>query len=535
MVTIRERLRRWWYGDKPRPAAPAASPELDVGAIRYQLEQLLIGTAASLSGRQHVTGAQLNRSPTPYPAPVLPAGVVPANAAADTADDATLGHYLAFDDSANMPFYQWANQFACGQGFPGYPYLSELYQRSEYRAPCEVTAKEMTRKWIRFASKGNGDKADKIADIQDAFEKWNVRDIMRTVIEKDLAFGRAQIYMNVKPPGGERLKEDNDKLPLLIDSKTITRNSLIGFRVIEPMWTTPYTYDSTDPTSPSFYVPSAWYVMGRKIHHTRLLTVISRPVMDMLKPAYNFGGISMTQLMEPYVNIWLKTRTSVANIVRNFSIIMLKTNMTTVLAGRVGSGQSLLDRLKLFTARQNEGVTVLDKDTEELEQIAVPLSSLDQLQAQAQEHMAAPCHVPLVKLTGVTPSGLNASSEGEIQVFYDYIHSEQESVMRIPLQTMFEVIQLSEFGAIDEDITFEFIELTEPTTKERAEMRKSDGDLAVALIGTGVVSPDEVREKLAADPDSGYAGLPGPAPDPADIPGAEPVDEEKDDSTDDKG
>ena len=37
---------------------------------------------------------------------------------------------------------------------------------------------------------------------------------------------------------------------------------------------------------------------------------------------------------------------------------------------------------------------------------------------------------PLVKFTGITPNGLNASSDGEIRVFYDDIHAEQEAVFR---------------------------------------------------------------------------------------------------------
>ena len=45
--------------------------------------------------------------------------------------------------------------------------------------------------------------------------------------------------------------------------------------------------------------------------------------------------------------------------------------------------------------------------------------------AQSQEQISSVSRIPLVKWTGISPSGLNASSEGEIRVYYDLIHSEQ--------------------------------------------------------------------------------------------------------------
>src|SRR5262249_13866582 len=95
----------------------------------------------------------------------------------------------------------------------------------------------------------------------------------------------------------------------------------------EPIWTTPTVYNSIDPTDPDFYKPPAWYVLGRETHASRLLTFVSRPVPDILKPAYNFSGLSLSQLIEPYVVRWLKTVDSVNRLISNFSTSGLLTNM----------------------------------------------------------------------------------------------------------------------------------------------------------------------------------------------------------------
>jgi hypothetical protein len=50
-------------------------------------------------------------------------------------------------------------------------------------------------------------------------------------------------------------------------------------------------------------------------------------------------------------------------------------------------------------------VFAIDKDTEDFANVEKSLAGLDKLQAQAQEHMAAVCGIPLVILLGVTPTG----------------------------------------------------------------------------------------------------------------------------------
>jgi phage-related protein (TIGR01555 family) len=197
--------------------------------------------------------------------------------------------------------------------------------------------------------------------------------------------------------------------------------------------------------------------------------------------------------------------------------MILETDMTSALQGDAKSGQGLLDRAKLFIAnRDNQGLAMVNKGDEILTMLNVPLSGLDKLQAQAQEHMAAPAHMPLVKLTGITPAGLNADSEGEIQVWYDYVRAEQQSFYGPHLNTILQIIQLHLFGKIDDSIGFEFVPLSSPTVKELSEIRKANAETDNTYVSMGAVSPDEVRAKLRTDPESGYDNLEGEAPTPPD-------------------
>src|SRR6266567_3166637 len=91
----------------------------------------------------------------------------------------------------------------------------------------------------------------------------------------------------------------------------------------------------------------------------------------------------------------------------------------------------------------------LNKETEEFENVSASLGTLDQLQAQTQEHMASVSRIPLVKLLGISPAGLNASSEGEIETFDDTINAGQEALIRPNLTRLLHFVQLNLWGAID--------------------------------------------------------------------------------------
>lgn len=490
---------RWGKSRKVKP--PAAAPEAGIGDLRVS-DSLLAQLGSVVVVRRPVK---------PY---TPPPGVIPGKAtiAAHNALQHGGKPYLAMDAAVPPQFASWFGAQQCGLGFPGYAYLSELGQRSEYRSPSETIANEMTRKFIKFISRSkNPEAAEKFKKLEAAFKKYDVRQVWRKALELDLFMGRAQIYIDIDGAEDDTIKAQ----PLVVDPKTVGKGKLRGFRVIEPIWTSPLTYSSSDATAPDFYKPEAWYILGKRVHHTRLITIVSRPVPDMLKPAYNFGGISLTQLMEPYVLRWLKTVDSVNRLINNFSVMILKSNLATILQGKTADGQGILNRAKLFVStRDNQGLTLLDKNSEEMQSIAVPLGGLSDLQAQAQEHMAAPSHVPLVKLTGITPSGLNASSEGEITVFHEFIGAEQENFIEPGLDVMFDLIQLNEFGAIDEDLDYEFVPLVESSTKEVADIRRSNVEMIGGLIDKGVIDADEGRETLRMDPDSGFTHLVGDAPEP---------------------
>lgn len=389
--------------------------------------------------------------------------------------------------------------FVENTGFPGFPTLALLAQLPEYRTMHETLADECVRCWGKVVSAGSSD-AGKLQEIEAELERVDILAIARQAIIHDQAFGGSHVYFKLK---GDK---DSRSLPMLMKPYSVPKGSFEGLRVVEPYWVTPNYYNSIDPTAADFYKPSTWWMLGIEVHSTRMQTLVSRPVPDMLKPTYSFRGVSMSQLAIPYVDNWLRTRQSVSDTVKQFSISGVKTDLQQSLSP--GAGQDLLNRAQLINAyRDNRNIMFLDMATEEFFQVNTPLSGLDALQAQAQEQMSAVSHIPLVKLLGVTPTGLNASSEGEIRVFYDYVRGYQKNVVMSLMLNAIRVIQLSLYGEVDPHVIWEWAPLLELTKLEEADARAKDADTDAKYVEMGAVTAEQVAEVLHNDAHSRYAGI----------------------------
>ena len=430
---------------------------------------------------------------------------------------------LAQDSAAIAPYSGWAaasyQQGLFGEGlfFLGYAYLSELAQRPEYRKIVETIATEMTRRWIKLSGKGDEDKTEKIAAIEDEMDRLNIRDTFRRAAQGDGFFGRGHIFVDlgdsIGPDAGELATDIGDGRNGTSRNK-VAKGSLKAVRAIEAVWCYPQGYNSTSPLEGSYYKPSEWLVMGTKVHASRLLTLVAREVPDLLKPSYSFGGLSLTQMAKPYVDNWLRARKSVSDLLNKFSTTVIATDMTDALNG--GDGTGFLARVQLFQQLQaNLGVYVHDKEREAFENVSAPLGSLDRLQAQAQEQMASIASIPLVKLLGITPSGLNASSDGEVRCFYDWIHAQQEQLFAKPFDRVLGFVQLSLFGEVDPDITYTFEPLWNLNEVEAAQVQQILAQTDATHIEAGVITTMEARTRLANDVDAPYQGLdPDEMPEP---------------------
>lgn len=485
-------------------AAPATNVAvIEGGKKQFKVTAEMLARARSMrrTGRELITAKQAFAVPKPPPS------VIPQ------ADQAKA--FLAMDSQSQEISVWAAGTYASGwfDGplFMGYPALALLAVLPEYRRLAEVLATECTREWIRVSAKDsdNQEKLDKVTKLTTELERIDVRGAFRRLIELDAFFGRAHLFIDVgvDPDNRDELGQSigngrNEATLAKFEGQT---GFLRGVKPIEPVWCYPAYYNANNPLKDNWYAPQVWYCQAMSVHVTRLLRFVGREVPDLLKPSYMFGGVSLSQLMKPYVDRWISTVQAVTDIIVSYSTSGIRTNLST----DIKPGQpDIFARVALFSElRSNMGTMVLDKDTEEFFQFNTPLSELEALMSKMQECLCSVSGTPVVKLLGIQPAGLNASSTGEITSWLDWCEAFREKFCGEHLTTIIDFAQLSLFGEVDPDITWTWESLRSLDPKEETEQRKVQAETDAVYVEIGVFDPAEIRQSLLADPESPYFGL----------------------------
>jgi len=105
--------------------------------------------------------------------------------------------------------------------------------------------------------------------------------------------------------------------------------------------------------------------------------------------------------------------------------------------------------------------------------------------------------IPVSKLFGRSPAGMNATGEQETQNYYDMIAMEQESCLAPMLDKLMPVLLMSAYGELTE-ITYEFNPVYEPTPQEEADLLKNKSETLLAVLDRGIISDRTVLLELQA-------------------------------------
>jgi hypothetical protein len=184
-------------------------------------------------------------------------------------------------------------------------------------------------------------------------------------------------------------------------------------------------------------------------------------------------------------------------MLKKYSSSFLKANLKAMLYGKVrGAMAEVQRRINTFVQwRNNDGVSVIDKESEDFAQVNTPIAGLDALLSQSLQFCVAVNRTNVVKTLGLSPAGFN-TGDSDIKTHNDMISGLQESVLRGPLDTIFKAINLHLFGDAS-PVDFAFKPLNEEDERSMAETEKIKVDTYVSMIDTGMISPEEARRAIA--------------------------------------
>lgn len=391
--------------------------------------------------------------------------------------------------------------------FMGWGVLSFLATNGIVQNIINSIAGDSTSKWGKIINTSNDDLTDEIKQLEQAMADFNIRKLFNEVAQKTVLFGGCQLYAKIK---GD---EDVLNTEFILSDKSIGKGDVRYFRVVEPLYSSAYDFNSSDPLAKNFYEPQMWNIMGQEVHTSRLMRFNMNDTPIILKPQYMFYGISLIQLCLSKIAGFEETYNNVLQIMAKYNVNVLKTSasaLSNVLDGNANSGDvdSIQARIQLFNKlRTNFGTLLLDKESEEWEQFNMNLTTLDKLVNQNLELISAYARIPATKLFGTSPQGFNATGKHELINYYDMLTQFQENVLQNNMNRVMEYLQLTTLGKLYPELKFVWNPLHEASETDQSTINLNDAQRISTLVASEILTQEEAREYLANNEKSGFDNL----------------------------
>lgn len=384
--------------------------------------------------------------------------------------------------------------------FVGYGVLQQIAQNGMIRACIQTVADDVSRRWITLDGP-----AEKVEVLEKLLKDPNygglsVKELFHRAVTTAGYMGGAFIFIDTG--------DADTELPLAINefSAELSQGSNVRFVLVDPVNVSPIAYNCTNPLDVDYMVPKVWQVLGRRVHASRMLTFVENQPPMLLRPNYNFLGIPQAQILWDYVVHFNKTRISAAKLLDKISLLVVQTDMDEILSSQTGVQDFDAKMEFLQRYRDNDSVFVCDKDSEAVTNVQTSIAGCTDIVRQSLELIACINRTPAVKLLGISPSGFNATGESDIKNYYDYIASKQE-LYRDQIQTIINVLQLTQWGYIDPTITFTFNSLSQDDKASKAMTAQTRIGALAQLVDRQAISAEELRGLVRQDPDLELSSL----------------------------
>lgn len=361
---------------------------------------------------------------------------------------------------------------------------------------CNMPARDAIRQGYDLDCDG-GDNHDISKKLRKKDKKYRIQHHMKELIHFGRVYGGRLALFLVETSNPQEWYEN----PFNPDG--VTKGMYKGIKQLDPQWVTPDLTDANlqDPASPDFYEPTYWIIGGRRYHKSHFVKFVPFPVPDILKPTYNYFGVSVPERV--YERVYASERT--ANEAPQLA--MTKRLLTIGMADVEGVDKETIHENMLYfmEMRDNYGVqTVGASDT--VNQFDTSLADLDAtIMTQYQLVSSAAC-VPATKLLGTTPKGFNSTGEYEEANYREELESIQANDLEELLQRHYDMLQRSE-GLGTEELSVTWLPLDSPTAVENADIQLKQAQTDSAYAAVGAVDGLDIRKKLAADKESAFYGI----------------------------
>jgi hypothetical protein len=247
-----------------------------------------------------------------------------------------------------------------------------------------------------------------------------------------------------------------------------------------------------DAASPGWGEPIYYQMQSNKggairIDPSRVIRFIGADVPDI---AYQQGwGDSILLALDEAVKNAGLAANGIAQLLQEAKVDVYKIPGFMAGVGDVAYRQKIIDRVSLANQAKSLTNGLLMDAEEEYVQKQISFSQLPEVLRLYLEIAAGAADIPATRLLGQSPSGMNATGEGDLRNYYDRLSAEQQVDLRPKLEKLDGFLIPSALGSRPAEIHFTFAPLWQISQREQADIFKTKADAARTLAGTGGTSP----------------------------------------------
>jgi phage-related protein (TIGR01555 family) len=419
------------------------------------------------------------------------------------AADSHIQKAFALGQSASLS--QATFSYFVTQGFIGYQACALIAQNGIVNKCCTIPAKDAIKNGYKITVNDGSDVDNEIIEqVRKTDKRFKINKNLIELEKFNRVYGVRVVMFIV---------DSKDKFfyekPFNFDS--VTPGSYKGFSQIDPMWATPLIDEknSSNAASPSFWEPTWYEVAGfGRVHKSHLVIAKWSEVGDPIKPSYQYGGLSLTQVIYERIYAAERTANEAPMLAMTKRMNVVKTDLDKVVANQA----EVEERAKMSDFfRDNYAKLFIGLDDEYF-QVETSLSDLDSVIMTQYQLVAALAGMHSTKLLEISPKGFNASGRFEQETYYDTLECIQEETLDPFLDRHYELLIRSEIAPLNGikpftvDISWNPLESLSATEIAAISETKSRTD--VNYKNANIIDDLEIRDRLISDPDSGYNGIP---------------------------
>lgn len=287
--------------------------------------------------------------------------------------------------------------------------------------------------------------------------------------------------------------------------ETIGKDQFKGLLVFDRWMLDPSMNDLVTEQCPDIGLPKFYNVLGdapalprMKIHYSRCIrfTGIELPYYQRVQE--NLWSISVLERLYDRMLAFDSATTGAAQLVYKAWLRTYKIKDLRSIVAAGGQGLNAMVRyVDMMRRFQNiEGVTLLDAEDDMTAMQHSAFGGLSDVILQFGQQLSGALGIPLVRLFGQSPAGLNATGESDLRMYYDNINKIQNSDLLIPVTRIYQAIAKSKGVQLPEGTLVKFNSLWQLTDKEKAEIAEITGRAVGDAEERGLISQKTAMQEL---------------------------------------